>query len=113
MRWLVPSLLALLLATPAQAQSEHESESEHEHESESESESAPPSTCPRTSRQLGLSTAPLLDGMLGVPRRACFRSEIALAGDAYLVAEPTEFYGDIRIGGRLSGSVNLGDLVEI
>lgn len=72
-----------------------------------------PGTCPRTSRQLGPSTAPLLDGLLGVPRRACFRSELSLGGDAYLIADPADFYGNIRVGGRVSGSVNLGDQVEI
>jgi len=90
----------------AYAQSGSGSGSGSEHEGEHTS-------CPRTSRQLGLSTAPLLDGMLGVPRRACFRSEVALAGDAYLIAEPREFYGNVRIGGRVSGSVNLHDEIEI
>ena len=51
--------------------------------------------------------------MLGVPRRACFRTEVSLAGDAYLIAEPAAFYGNIRVGGRISGSVNVSDLVEI
>lgn len=87
---------------------EHAVEGEHAGEV-----AAPPGSCPRTSRQLGASTAPLLDGMLGVPRRACFRTEVALAGDGSLIAEPADFYGNIRVGARLSGSVNVGDLVEI
>jgi hypothetical protein len=70
-------------------------------------------TCPWTARQLGPSTAPLLDGMLGVPRRACFRTEVALAGDAYIIADAPHFYGNVRVGGRVSGSVNVSDLVEI
>ncbi len=90
-----------------------DAESEVEPEAESEVAPAPPTACPRTSRQLGPSSAPLLDGMLGVPRRACFRTEVALAGDAYLIAEPANFYGNIRVGGRLAGSVNIDDLVEI
>jgi hypothetical protein len=105
MRW-APIWIAATLALAGTARAQV---------TEIDSASTPPpaTTCPRTSRQLGLSTAPLLDGMLGVPRRACFRTEVALAGDAYLIAEPRAFYGNIRVGGRISGSVNIGDLVEI
>ena len=51
--------------------------------------------------------------MLGVPRRACLRSEISLAGDAYLIARPADFYGNIRIGARLSGSVVVHPQIEV
>lgn len=127
------ALAAWMVAPLAHAQSEVASESESGVASESDPEvaaeaevepepdvepgpaapPAAPTACPWTSRQLGPSSAPLLDGMLGVPRRACFRTEVALAGDGSLIAEPANFYGNIRVGARLSGSVNVDDLVEI
>ena len=61
-------------------------------------------TSSRPNRATGPTQAPLLDGMLGVARHACPQRELSLAGDAYLVARPEDFYGNIRIGARLSGS---------
>lgn len=71
------------------------------------------SACPVTARALGPSQAGFLDGMLGVPRRACLRSEVSIAGDAYLIARPADFYGNIRIGARVSGSVVVDRRVEV
>jgi hypothetical protein len=69
--------------------------------------------CPRTARPIGPSQGPLLDGMLGVPRRACLRDELSIAGDAYLIARPADFYGNIRVGARVSGSYVIDRTVEL
>jgi hypothetical protein len=50
-----------------------------------------------------------LDGNLAVPHRACPRTELALGGDFLLVADSAELYGNIRIDGRVRGSVSLLD----
>ena len=105
-----------------ESESESESESEFGAESESESESesefgAESETLGSRSacqvRALGPSQAGVLDGMAGVPRRACLRSEVALAGDLSLIVQPAEFYGNIRASGRLRGSVVVADTVEL
>ena len=93
-------IAALLVASGARAQ-------------ESGSGSGSDSGCPATARPIGPSQASYLDGQLGVPRRACMRTELALSGDGYLVARPADFYGNIRIGARLSGSYVIDDRVEI
>jgi hypothetical protein len=67
----------------------------------------------RPNRATGPTQAPLMDGMLGVARHACPQRELSLAGDAYLVAQPADFYGNIRIGGRLSGSYAVERNIEI
>ncbi len=69
--------------------------------------------CPATARPVGPSQGSLLDGMLGVPRRVCLRDELSLAGDAYLIARPADFYGNIRVGGRLSGSYVVDRTIEL
>ena len=70
-------------------------------------------TSSRPNRATGPTQAPLLDGMLGVARHACPQRELSLAGDAYLVARPEDFYGNIRIGARLSGSYPIDRNIEI
>ena len=70
-------------------------------------------TSSRPNRASGPTQAPLLDGMLGVARHACPQRELSLAADAYLVAQPAEFYGNIRLGGRLSGSIPVDPNIEI
>lgn len=63
------------------------------------------SGCTTSARATGPLQASWLDGQLGTPRRACLRDEISLAQDVYLIARPADFYGNIRLGTRLSGSV--------
>lgn len=53
---------------------------------------------------VGPGGAGLLDGDLGVARRACQRTEAALSGGAYLLADTANFYGHIVAGGHFSGS---------
>ncbi len=72
-----------------------------------------PDGCPGTARAVGPSQAPFLDGQLGVPRRACLRDELSIAGDAYLIARPADFYGNIRIGTRISGSYVVNETVSV
>ena len=50
-----------------------------------------------------------LDGFLAVPHRACPREEIALGGDALLVADSDNFFGNIHANGRGRFSGYLGD----
>jgi hypothetical protein len=69
--------------------------------------------CPRTARAVGPTQASTLDGQLGAPRRACLRDELVLAGDGYLIARPADFYGNIRVGARLSGSYVVDRTIEL
>jgi hypothetical protein len=64
-------------------------------------------------RPIGPLQVPLLDGMLGAAHRECPRTEIALGGDAYLVADTASFYGNIRVNGRVSGSVRIARTAEL
>ncbi len=52
------------------------------------------------------------DGQLGVPYRACPRNEVAIGGDALLVADTADFYGNIHASGRLRLSMLLDPNVE-
>ncbi|MBX7194504.1 MAG: hypothetical protein K1X94_20780 [Sandaracinaceae bacterium] len=72
---------------------------------EIEAPPAPRDGCPRSARAVGPLQVSFLDGQLGVARRACLRDEVSIAEDAYLIARPADFYGNIRLGTRLSGSV--------
>jgi hypothetical protein len=73
----------------------------------------PSDGCPRTPRAVGPTQASTLDGQLGAPRRACLRDELVLAADGYLIARPADFYGNIRVGARLSGSYVVDRMVEL
>lgn len=64
------------------------------------------------SRPIGPLSVGELDGQLGVPYRACPRNEIAIGGDALLVADTAHFYGNIRASGRVRASVLLDPNVE-
>jgi hypothetical protein len=44
------------------------------------------------------------DGSFSIPRRACTRTEVALGGTGDLIAEPSQFYGNLRVAGTLAGS---------
>ncbi len=61
--------------------------------------------CSPTARPLGPFGTGFLDGQLGDGRRACERDEVALAEEGYVIARPADFYGNIRLGTRISGSV--------
>ncbi len=61
------------------------------------------------SRPIGPLQVGNLDGMLAVPHRACPRAELAVGGDFLLVADSADLYGNIRINGRVRGSVPLLD----
>lgn len=61
--------------------------------------------CSATARPVGSFGVGLLDGQLGDGQRACLRDEVALSEDAYVIARPEDFYGNIRLGTRISGSV--------
>ncbi len=63
-------------------------------------------------RPIGPLSVGELDGQLGVPYRACPRDEIAIGGDALLVADTANFYGNIRVNGRLRLSMRLDPNVE-
>lgn len=64
-----------------------------------------------------LATGPVqvgaLAGQLGLPRRACPRSELYLAGDLSLVAELAEFYGNIRADAIIGGSWAITERTEV
>ncbi len=64
------------------------------------------------SRPVGPLSVGALDGMLGVPYRACPRNEVAVGGNALVVADTARFYGDIRLSGRVRGSLLLDRNVE-
>lgn len=53
------------------------------------------------------------DGSLGAPRRACLLSEARFGGGGVVIAEPSEFYGNVRLTGALSGSFLLSQDFEI
>lgn len=40
------------------------------------------------------------NGNLGLPHRACPRTELAIGGDALVIAQTSELYGHIRVNGR-------------
>lgn len=65
----------------------------------------------------GMPTGPaqlgLRDGDLGVPRRMCPRTEIALGGTAYAVIEPDAFYGNLRVATPVGGSFAVDDTTEL
>jgi len=65
----------------------------------------------------GMPTGPgqraLHDGGLGVPRRVCARTEVAIGGEGYAVIEPSEFYGNLRVAAPLAASVALSDETEL
>jgi hypothetical protein len=63
------------------------------------------SGCAATARPLGPVQSGFLDGALGVARSACLRDEVAFAEDASLIARPADFYGNVRLGTVISGSV--------
>jgi hypothetical protein len=67
----------------------------------------------RPSRRDGPLSIGLLDGGLGMARRACPRSEVYLAAEAYLVAELADFYGNIRVSGIYGGSWAISDRTEV
>jgi len=64
-----------------------------------------------------LATGPLqvslLGGQLGLPRRACPRSEAFITGDLSLVAELAEFYGNIRSNAIVGGSWAITERTEV
>lgn len=64
------------------------------------------------SRPIGPLQVSALDGQLGMPSRACPRSEIALGGDVLIVADTADFYGNIRASGRVRASMLLDPNVE-
>jgi len=64
------------------------------------------------SRPIGPLQVSALDGQLGMPYRVCPRAEIALGGDALIVADTANFYGNIRASGRLRASMLLDPNVE-
>lgn len=64
------------------------------------------------SRPIGPLSVGELDGQLGVPYRACPRNEVAIGGDALLVADTANFYGNIRANGRVRLSMLLDPNVE-
>jgi len=61
------------------------------------------------SRPIGPLQVGHLDGMLAVPHRACPRAELAIGGDFLLVADSADLYGNIRVNGRVRGSVPMLD----
>lgn len=64
------------------------------------------------SRPIGPLSISARDGQLGMPLRACPRNEVALGGDALIVADTANFYGNIRASGRLRASLLLDRNVE-
>jgi hypothetical protein len=64
------------------------------------------------SRPIGPLQVSALDGQLGMPYRACPRAEIAIGGDALIVADTANFYGNVRASGRLRASMLLDPNVE-
>lgn len=64
------------------------------------------------SRPVGPLQVSALDGQLGMPYRACPRAEVALGGDALIVADTAHFYGNIRASGRVRASMLLDPNVE-
>lgn len=64
------------------------------------------------SRPIGPLQVSALDGQLGMPYRACPRAEVAIGGDALIVADTANFYGNVRASGRLRASMLLDPNVE-
>ena len=64
------------------------------------------------SRPIGPLQVSALDGQLGMPSRACPRAEVAIGGDALIVADTANFYGNVRASGRLRASMLLDPNVE-
>lgn len=64
------------------------------------------------SRPVGPLQLSEVDGQLGMPYRVCPRNEIALGGDALIVADTAHFYGNIRASGRVRMSMLLDPNVE-
>jgi hypothetical protein len=64
------------------------------------------------SRPIGPLQVSALDGQLGMPLRACPRDEVAIGGDALLVADADRFYGNIRASGRFRISARIDPNVE-
>ena len=118
-------------ATESESGSESESESESESvsatESESGSETVPaaesepaagderageprgPCDSNLRSRPVGPLQVGELDGFLAVPHRACPRREVAVGGNALLVADEAAFYGKVRVDARARISAPLFD----
>jgi len=57
--------------------------------------------------------APLLDGQMGMPRRACAFSEVGAGGGAYLLIDTPNFYGQIRLAAELWGSFAVSENTEL
>lgn len=91
----VASLLALLSLVSSSARAQVGNDN---------SISRPRDGCSATARAVGPIGTTLLDGQLGLARRACLRDEVSIAEDAYIIARPADFYGNIRLGTRISGS---------
>lgn len=53
------------------------------------------------------------DGAHGQPRSACLRSSLSLGGGGTIIAEPRNFYGNIRVEGVLAGRWLLTPDVEL
>lgn len=66
--------------------------------------SAHAEVCTETTRPDGPLQAGLLRGDLGVARRACPRTEIAVGAGGRAIVEPENFYGNIIVHGRVDGS---------
>ncbi len=64
------------------------------------------------SRPIGPLNVGDLDGGLGIPYRACPRNEVAIGGDALIVADADDFYGRIQASGRVRVSTLLDPNVE-
>jgi hypothetical protein len=65
---------------------------------------AGPCDLPDTGVATGAVTAALYDGDLGVARRVCGRTEVALEGGGLAVVDTANFYGHIVAGGTVEGS---------
>ncbi len=67
----------------------------------------------RTGQPLGPLQVGLRDGELGLARPACPTTGLALGGEAGLVADIKDFYGQLRGALRLSGSYAIGESTEL
>lgn len=67
----------------------------------------------KTGQPLGPLQVGLRDGELGLARSACPTTGLALGGEAGLVADIRDFYGQLRGALRLSGSYAIGESTEL
>lgn len=74
---------------------------------------ADPATCDEGPLGAGPLAISAGDGQLGLVRRACVRSEVAVNGRGAAIVDTPHFYGNVAAAGEVSASWLLGDRLEV